>query len=244
MKLTKRILTVLKNFSTINQSIRVTQGSTLRTMSPSKTILASADIDSEFNTEFCIYDLPRFLGAISLYENPSLDITPLRVVIKSETSQVKYICADPEMIVQIPEVKFPEADIKFTLTNENFKSMMKAIRVLSLDAVAIVGDTGTLYIMGTDPDGKIKDTYLLEVGKTNNEFKVIIKLDNLKLIPADYSVSIGQKKGKGIARFSGIDFPATYFVAVDSKSEFITNESDERRVDEQHIEALHAIDER
>ncbi len=228
MKLTKRILTVLKNFSTINQSIMVTSGSTLRTISPSKTILASADIDSEFDTEFCIYDLPRFLSALSLHDNYTLDITPLRVIIKSETSQLTYICADPEMIVRVPEVKFPEADIKFTLTNENFKRMSKIMSVLGLSEIAINGADGDLSLQAIDSDGKIKDCYSLEMGKTNRNFKVIIKLDNLKLIPADYSVAIGQKKGKGIARFSGIDFPATYFVAVDSKSEFITNESNDR----------------
>jgi len=226
MKLTERTIKVLKNFSTINQSIRFQPGETLKTMSPMKTILAEAKLDMKFEKEFCIDDLSRFLSALSLYDDYTLDITPVRVVINGgahKVSQLKYMCADPEFLVLPPEkeIKFPDALIKFTLTNTDLKSTRKAMDVLGLSEIAIVGKDGDLALQAINSEGKLKDSYSLPIGKTNHEFKIIFKIDNLKLISADYSVAIGQKNGKGIAKFTGIDFPVEYFIAVDSRSEFI-----------------------
>ncbi len=57
MKLSEKTLTLLKNFSNINQSILFKQGSSLRTISVMKNILAEATIDEDLPTDFGIYDL-------------------------------------------------------------------------------------------------------------------------------------------------------------------------------------------
>ena len=56
MKLSEKTLNLLKNFSTINQSILFKQGSSLRTISVMKNILAEAVIDEEIPQDFGIYD--------------------------------------------------------------------------------------------------------------------------------------------------------------------------------------------
>ena len=57
MKLSDKTLTLLKNFSSINQSILFKHGSSLRTISVMKNILAEAQIDEEIPKDFGIYDL-------------------------------------------------------------------------------------------------------------------------------------------------------------------------------------------
>jgi len=52
MKLSEKTLTLLKNFSNINQSILFKQGSSLRTISVMKNILAEATIDEDLPTDF------------------------------------------------------------------------------------------------------------------------------------------------------------------------------------------------
>ena len=59
------------------------------------------------------------------------------------------------------------------------------------------------------------DDYGIEIGETSDEFKVIIKTDNLKLLPQDYQVTLC---AKGISEFKGND--ATYYVAIDTKSTY------------------------
>ena len=54
MKLSDKTLSVLKNFSTINQSLLFKQGNKLRTISVMKNILAEATITEEIPTDFGI----------------------------------------------------------------------------------------------------------------------------------------------------------------------------------------------
>ena len=73
MKLSDETLSLLKNFSSINQSILFKQGNSLRTISVMKNILAEATIKEDIPTDFGIYDLNQFLNALSLHQNPELD---------------------------------------------------------------------------------------------------------------------------------------------------------------------------
>ena len=72
MKLSAKTLQVLKNFSTINPSIMFESGNVLSTISPQKSIMAKAKIDESVETNFGIFDLNRFLGVLSLFNDPNL----------------------------------------------------------------------------------------------------------------------------------------------------------------------------
>jgi len=66
MKLSDKTIKLLKNFSSINQSILFKEGSKLRTISVMKNILAEATVDEEFPKDFGIYDLVQFLNGLDL----------------------------------------------------------------------------------------------------------------------------------------------------------------------------------
>ena len=81
MNLSNESVNILKNFSTINPSVWVNEGNTLRTVSPAKTIMASAVVDDDFPTPFGIYDLNQFLGTVGLLENPDFDFKDSLVIL-------------------------------------------------------------------------------------------------------------------------------------------------------------------
>ena len=54
MKISTNTVNILKNFAKINPSIFIQEGNTLKTMSPSKTIMAKATVDTEFPKRFAI----------------------------------------------------------------------------------------------------------------------------------------------------------------------------------------------
>ena len=72
MKLSDNVISILKNFAGINNSILVKQGNKLRTISVAKNILAEAEIQEEFPRDFAIYDLNQLLNILSTYSNPDL----------------------------------------------------------------------------------------------------------------------------------------------------------------------------
>ena len=73
MNLSTDTIDVLKNFSNINQNLLVKPGKTVQTISTMKNILAEAEINEEFGSEFAIYDLPEFLRSIELFDSPKLN---------------------------------------------------------------------------------------------------------------------------------------------------------------------------
>ena len=95
MKLSAKTFNVLKNFSTINPSILIKEGSTLSTISPTKTILAKATVPDVFPCNVAIYDLSRFIRSVSLFENPDFDFGEKSVTIRDELRSIVYdVAAD------------------------------------------------------------------------------------------------------------------------------------------------------
>ena len=81
MKLSEQTIEVLQNFSSINQSLLFKEGTKLRTVSPQKTVLAEVEIGDEFSQDFGIYDLGQFLSALSLVEEPDLNLNDNDMII-------------------------------------------------------------------------------------------------------------------------------------------------------------------
>jgi len=104
MRLSDKTLMLLKNFSTINQSILFKKGNSLRTISVMKNILAEATIEEDIPKDFGVYDLNQFLNALSLHQKPELDFkNEGYTVISEDRARSKYFFADPNVIVSPPE---------------------------------------------------------------------------------------------------------------------------------------------
>ena len=70
MKVSEKTINLLRNYANINQSIEFREGKLLKTVSPLNTILASVEVEEEFPRTFPIYELSRFLGTLSLFNDP------------------------------------------------------------------------------------------------------------------------------------------------------------------------------
>ena len=58
--ISKETIDILKNFSSINKSIVIKPGNTIRTLSVNKNILASAKIEESISEQISIYALSSF----------------------------------------------------------------------------------------------------------------------------------------------------------------------------------------
>lgn len=217
MNLSPRTLQVVKNFSTINPSIQFKEGDVLKTISPTKTILAEAKLDQTFPQEFAIYDLSKFLSVISLLKEPELSFESKQVKIHSGNEKIFYTYADPSTI-QVPpskEIKMPAVDVSFTLTQESFTSVSKATSVLGVPEIAVVGDNGQILLQAFDSNNPTGDYYSLAIGETDKRFRAIFKSENLKMLPGVYNVQISRN---GLSLFKG-EF-VEYWIAVEQSSTF------------------------
>jgi len=217
MKFSERTLTILKSFAGINKSIQMKEGTVLKTITPEKTLIAIANIPDEIPSEACIYDMSRFLSILSLYDDPDVEFHDKYFIISEGRRRTKYVYADISMIHTPPEkeITIPSEDVVVDVKWDDLQSVLKAAGVLQFSEVAFVGESGNCYLKAIDSSNDNADDYDVEIGETDDTFKIIIKTDNLKLLPQDYRVTLCSK---GISEFRGKD--VTYFVAIDSKSTY------------------------
>lgn len=208
--LSSETLSILKNFVSINPSIYFTEGNVIKTLSPSKTIMAKANISETFDSNFAIYDLNRFLSVLSLFDNPKIEIKDKVAVIKQDKRKVNYTFTDPSMIV------YPEKDPKtgnclhsFSLNEEQLKLSIKGLNVLSMPELRFVGKNSKVFIEAIDTKNPTSDFYSMEVGETEEDFSVIIKKENFLIIPANYIVEVF---GRSIKLTNDV---LTYFIAAE-----------------------------
>jgi len=220
MKLSDSTLTVLKNFAGINNSILVKQGSKLRTISVAKNILAEADISEDFPKDVAIYDLNQFLNGLSLHQDPNLDFTEdTYLTIREGKRRVKYFFADPEVIVSPPEkeITLPSEDVTFQLESVTLDKLLKAAAVYQLPDLAAVGEAGVVKLVVRDKKNDTSNEFAVVVGDTDKEFSFNFKVENIKIIPGAYDVTISSKL---LAKFTNSSYNLIYYIALEPDSTF------------------------
>ncbi len=220
MKLSDSTINILKNFSNINQSILVKEGSKIKTISILKNIYAVADVEESFSKQFAIYDLNEFLNGLTLHQDPDLDFTHDKyVTIKDGKRRVKYFYADPEVIVSPPEkdIDLPTEDVCFQLDHSQLDKLIKAAAVYKLPDLSAVGEAGVIRLVVRDKNNDTSNEYSIIVGETDNEFVFNFKVENIKIIPGSYDVVISKKLS---ARFVSEKYNLKYFIALEPDSTF------------------------
>ena len=224
MKLSDSTLSLLKNFSTINQSILFKKGTKLRTISVMKNILAEATVSEELPKDFGIYDLGQFLNGLSLHNSPELDFQEDNyVVIKEGRSRSKYFFADPQVIVTPPEkeMTLPSEDVSFELSTDQLDKLLKAAAIYQLPDLAVVGGNGVVKIVVRDKKNDTSNDFAITVGETSNyfckNFSFNFKVENIKILPGNYEVVVSQKL---LSRFRSKNQDLTYFIALEPDSTF------------------------
>jgi hypothetical protein len=220
MKLSESTVSLLKNFSSINQSILFKEGQKLRSISVMKNILVEANVAEEFPKDFGIYDLNQFLNGLSLHSSPDLDFgNDQYVVIKEGRSRSKYFFADPSVIVAPPEkeITLPTEDVCFQLTSQQLEKLKKAASVYQLPDISVIGENGVIKLVARDKKNDTSNDFSIIVGETDAEFVFNFKEENLKIVPGNYDVVVSEKL---LSRFRNQNIDVTYYIALEPDSTF------------------------
>ena len=220
MKLSKQSIEILKNFNTINSNLHIVPGQDQVTVSPMKNIMVEAKFEEDFPVEFAIWDLSKFLGTLSLFEDPSLTFHENHVTISSDSTNVVYHYAEPKLVKGCrPDKEFvmPDTVVHFDLSQREFVELQRASAVLRLPDLCITDNDGSIDILSLDKTDPTTNRYSITVSDEAPDatFKMYLKSEYLKLLPGDYSVSISDRV---VSRFEHSDIGVTYYIALDSDS--------------------------
>ena len=221
MKLSDNTTSFLKNYANINQSLEFREGNILRTVSPLNTILASVEISEDLPKTFPIYELNRFLGTLSLFNDPDLDFTDNGVTISDSNHEATYrYCGSSSMFQTPPEkdISFPDPDVEFTLEKDVFKKTINAANTLGLPEVVVEGNGTETRLVVSDTGNTSSDRFSTGVGPTDKTFRMIFKTENLnKIMEGTYDVKLSSKR---ISHFNRTTDSLQYWIALEQNSTF------------------------
>ncbi len=216
MRISKDTISTLKTLASINTNLLIKTGSKVSTISPQKNIVAEVTVAESFPSDFAIYDLNEFLGVLSLFEDADLAFEDKQVKISEGGSSIKYFAADPSiLVVPTKELKFPAAEVNLELPAGVLQRVIKTASVLRSPDISFVGDGSTIKIIVADLKNPSSNSFELQVGVTDLQFKLNLKVENLKMMPGDYEVSLTSKK---ISRFKNKANGALFYVALELSS--------------------------
>ena len=110
------------------------------------------------------------------------------------------------------DINLPSEDAVFRLEEKYFISIMRAAAVMSLPEIAVVANEGKLKIQAIDAKTSV-DSYAVELGVSTSNFKMIFKIENLKLMRGSYDVKISNK---GLGYFKNTDRELEYWIATET----------------------------
>lgn len=219
MKLDPRTVNVLKNFSTINPSLLFKEGTVLDTIAPNKGIIAKAVVPDNFPKRFAIYNLTKFLGCMSLVNEPDFQFNDKCVRISGgNQTTINVTYTDEGSIITPPEkgLKDVVPTVSVKLTDGALREVIKAAGVLQLPEVAFVGDGSTITLQALNSKKPGSDSYSVILSESEKVFKAIFKVENMiKLMSNSYEVNISDK---GFSHLIGPDIQ--YWVSVEHTSTF------------------------
>jgi hypothetical protein len=218
MKLSKETLEILQNFSTINPSIMVFQGNRQRTFTTLKVVYGEAVIQEEFPKDFAIYDLSMFLGLLSLFKEPDLSFEMTKIIISEGDHTATYKYCNPSLIVHPDKDKnlqFGDALYSFELSAENYKTILKAVSLYQQEFISVECDGVDIVVRTLNVKDAGSDSFSYKIGTSDQKFKIVLKVENLKFLSHSYDVTIYKSRlvvfrSKNMNLFYGVPAEANH----------------------------------
>jgi len=233
MKLCNETLEILKNYSEINMNLVIKSGKTIKCVSPSSDIMSVYNGEDVFDKSVSIYDMKRFLGVLSVFEEPDLVLSDKSVTIKGENRQVTYIYSEESLLStvntsvlsRIEALEYDNAE--FILSDHNLSEINKVAKTLNLHDLSVIGDGEKVQIKLLDAKNPTSDNFNIDLNEECADiFSLNFKLERFKLWKGDYDVGVGiaisakTQKKTYIARFKHSKVDITYYIALESNSTF------------------------
>ena len=92
----------------------------------------------------------------------------------------------------------------------------KAAAITSAPHINLVAKGGDVNLIVGDIDDPTANIYTKKIGKTDLEFKCVALVENFKMIPDSYKVTLSKKKA---LHFKSTSKPVEYLLALEKDSE-------------------------
>ena len=180
MEFSDNTMSVLRNFSDINQNILVKEGNILKTISEARNVLSTAELDDSFPKCFGVYDLSEFIGVLGLVDKPNLSFEEDYMTINDSTgrTKIKYFYSSLDTLTTPnKDINMPSAEVKFKLESAVLDNIKRAASTLGHSEVSITDSNGAIKLSVIDSQNSTSNTFSIDtVGEydSNTKFNFIL----------------------------------------------------------------------
>lgn len=219
VKLSKESVEILRSVSQVNNSIRFTEGSTVRTVSADESTIMIADIAEVFPQTFNIFDLSTFLNILTMPVMKDAELVfddDKKVIIQAGRTKVRYYFSAPNFVMY-PEgktVELPSSDLSLRMGENDMGQLVKSAPLLGHKMLEIRVRGGQVYLAATTPEVETSNDVEICVGDASGVQDVVysIRIERLNLLPGDYDVTVS---ASGLVEFKHTTRPVTVFVGLE-----------------------------
>lgn len=196
MKISSRTLNILKNFSSIHESIIIPPGNMVFTGRGSD-LSAIAKTEEEFPNEIRIHKLGSFIAAMGQFDGAEVDFQEKAAIIRSGRTRTTYKYASKEIIrfnakptsvEKLQSMAIPAGNLK----TEDLTAIKKMAAALELKNISVIFD-GQKLMMKVGNKGR--DGNAFEIGLSlkfdyPESFNCVFGMHKLIMLQDNYEVSI------------------------------------------------------
>lgn len=222
MKLSKRTLDILKNFSTINQNLYIEPGNRLYTINTQLNVVAEAFVEENFDSTICIYELTKFLGVVSLFDSPEFEFDEKSTTIHgNNNSQVKFYFCESKVIEKFMKNygKLPKQNknmYSFNITQRQIDELIRAASVLQIKSICVSKcEDGGVNVSVIDRENTTANSYTVNIPDAivdEDAEDVFIQISLLAIMSGSYHVNIDNGN---TTKWTNKDIDLKYYIAKD-----------------------------
>jgi hypothetical protein len=196
MKLSKRTLTILKIFSSINPHIKFVPGKDQRTISADEGLLVSAELDEEFVGKYSISELSTLIRNYETVENATIEFGEKQITISGDGLDSWATNYGADALIKSPPPGKSLDDSSATrhtkITKAQLETIKKFAEINSLGHIYIGSDGAKFYLAARDKTNPDSTKVMINLGNTNEPaWEEAFTYERFsKILSEDYDVNI------------------------------------------------------
>jgi hypothetical protein len=194
MKLSENTKDILSNFISFNSGIVIREGNILSTTTLAHNVAIIATVAETFPKDCAIHNLRKLMALVSLFDNPDLEFDEKVLIVKDKRKIANITYCPKECVRHLVDQEFAHVEPieTFILTKEDLVGALKALAILGNPEIKISGANGKLWFDAVNSKVPTADVFSTVVEETDKTFSVILRAENMKMIPMDYNVEVSE----------------------------------------------------
>jgi len=222
-------LSYIRSMALVNAGIVLQEGKTQRVLSPSGSVLLTAELPEAWPQQSGLYDVHSFINVLGMFKatTPMIEFSDTTMTVsKGSGAKVHYRMSDPVLLAKstvsdekVKKFRTDNPAVSFVLSDQAREQLHKMARLLGLDRVNVKIENKTVTVTAFDSEKESQHGFEYEVPESDVTFHdenfttdITFNEEHLSLFfEGSYTVHVGKWQ---YAVFNHLQDPISYLVII------------------------------